>query len=175
MCCAPDATTAYKRLSIGHEVTGYFFNPNIHPFKEYERRKWALEVLSDAWKFKVVYPEYAPEPWFGSVKGLEELPEGSGRCRACIALRLRKSAEFAKKAGFGGFATSLTTSPHKDVPFINEIGKKLGAANGVEYIESAFRKKNGFLESLEYSKELGLYRQNYCGCVFSDSDRMVHV
>lgn len=167
ICCAPDATTAYKRLSESNEVVGYFFNPNIHPKDEYLRRRTALEKLSNLWGFEVIYPPYDPQRWFKTVKGLEDLPEGSKRCQACIAMRLRESAIFAKGNGFDAFATSLTTSPHKDVDFINEIGTKLSNKVGIQYIPSAFRKKNGFLESVNYCKTLGIYRQNYCGCVFS--------
>ncbi len=167
ICCAPDATTAYKRLSREYEVVGYFFNPNIQPLEEYERRKDALEKLSRAWNFNVIYPLYDPQPWFRSVKGLEDLPEGSMRCKACIAFRLRQTALAAKKMGFDAFATSLTTSPHKDVDFINDIGAKIAKHMGVGYVPSIFRKKDGFLESVHYSRELKLYRQNYCGCIFS--------
>ncbi|BBJ28016.1 epoxyqueuosine reductase QueH [Athalassotoga saccharophila] len=167
ICCAPDATTAYKRLSESNEVVGYFFNPNVQPEEEYLRRRAALEKLAKIWNFDVIYPEYDPQRWFKSVKGLEDLPEGSKRCQACIAMRLRQSAIFAKENGFDAFATSLTTSPHKDVKFINEIGIKLSQKVGIGYIPSVFRKQNGFLESVNYCKELGIYRQNYCGCVFS--------
>ncbi len=167
ICCAPDATTAYKRLSKVHEVVGYFFNPNIQPYREYEKRRNALEKLSRAWDFNVIYPDYDPEPWFRSIKGLEELPEGSMRCKACMAFRLKHTAESAKELNFDAFATSLTTSPHKDVEFINDIGAKIAKHVGVEYIPSIFRKKDGFLESVHDSRELGLYRQNYCGCIFS--------
>ncbi len=167
ICCAPDATTAYKRLSGSGDVVGYFFNPNIHPYEEYLKRRQALEKLSDIWNFDVIYPEYDPDPWFKSVRGLEDLPEGSMRCKACIALRLRQSAIFAKENEFDAFATSLTTSPHKDVKFINEMGEKFSKKVGINYIESAFRKENGFLESVNYCKTLGIYRQNYCGCIFS--------
>ncbi len=167
ICCAPDATTAYKRLSDEHEVTGYFFNPNIQPIEEYEKRKGALEKLVRAWSFDVIYPPYDPQPWFRVVRGLEDLPEGSTRCRACIAFRLRRTALATKKLGFDAFATSLTTSPHKDVDFINDFGTRMAKYVGVSYVPSAFRKKDGFLESVRYSRELGLYRQNYCGCIFS--------
>ncbi len=167
ICCAPDATTAYRRLSEFQDVTGYFFNPNIHPLEEYMKRRQALEKLSNLWHFDVVYPPYDPEEWFKVVRGLEDLPEGSMRCRACIAFRLRRSAIFAKENGFDAFATSLTTSPHKNVEFINDTGLKLSKSIGVNYIPSAFRKQNGFLESVRYCKELDIYRQRYCGCVFS--------
>jgi len=167
ICCAPDATTAYKRLSKSDEVVGYFFNPNIHPYEEYLKRRKAVEKLSNLWNFDVIYPEHDPEKWFKSVRSLEDLPEGSMRCKACIALRLRQTAIFAKENDFDAFATSLTTSPHKDVNFINEIGEKLSKKVGTVYIKSAFRKENGFLESVNYCKTLGIYRQNYCGCVFS--------
>jgi predicted adenine nucleotide alpha hydrolase (AANH) superfamily ATPase len=167
ICCAPDATTAYKRLSGAGEVVGYFFNPNVQPYEEYLKRRQALEKLSSIWNFDVFYPPYDPDEWFKTVRGLEDLPEGSMRCKACIAFRLRKSALFAKENGFDAFATSLTTSPHKDVNFINDIGTKLARKIGTTYIQSAFRKENGFLESVNYCKSLGIYRQNYCGCVFS--------
>ncbi len=167
ICCAPDATTAYKRLALHHEVVGYFFNPNIQPRQEYEKRKNALEKLSRAWDFDVIYPDYDPKPWFKSVKGLEKFPEGSIRCKACMAFRLRYTAELAKKLNFDAFATSLTTSPHKDVEFINDIGTRIAKHVGVKYIPSVFRKKDGFLESVRVSRKLGLYRQNYCGCIFS--------
>jgi predicted adenine nucleotide alpha hydrolase (AANH) superfamily ATPase len=167
ICCAPDATTAYERLSQEHEVVGYFFNPNVQPLEEYERRKEAVEKLSKAWNFRVIYPTYDPKAWFKVVRGLEDLPEGDMRCKACIAYRLRETALKAKELGFDAFTTSLTTSPHKDVNFINEIGPKIGKTLGMEYFVSIFRKKDGFLKSVKYSKELGLYRQNYCGCIFS--------
>ncbi len=167
ICCAPDATTAYKRLSVEHEVVGYFFNPNVQPLQEYEKRKKAVEILSKAWNFKVIYPPYEPEKWFKVVRGLENLSEGGMRCRACIAYRLRQTALEAKKLGFDSFTTSLTTSPHKDVNFINDIGEKIAKNVGLKYFTSIFRKKDGFLESVRYSKELNLYRQNYCGCIFS--------
>jgi|UniRef100_A0A7V3REJ3 predicted adenine nucleotide alpha hydrolase (AANH) superfamily ATPase len=167
ICCAPDATTAYIRLSQFHDVSGYFFNPNVQPFDEYSKRREAVEKLSKAWHFEVIYPEYDPARWFKSVRGLETLREGSMRCKACIAFRLKNSAIFAKENGFDAFATSLTTSPHKDVQFINDIGLRLSKSIGVGYIPSTFRKQNGFLESVRYCKALDLYRQNYCGCLFS--------
>lgn len=167
ICCAPDATTAYKRLSQEHKVVGYFFNPNIQPLQEYEKRKEAVEKLSKAWSFEVIYPSYDPKEWFKVVKGLEDLPEGGMRCKACIAYRLRRTALKTKELGFDAFTTSLTTSPHKDVNFINDIGDKIAKSVGVKYLTSIFRKKDGFLESVRYSRELKLYRQNYCGCIFS--------
>ncbi len=167
ICCAPDATTAYKRLVVDHEVKGFFFNPNVQPQEEYEKRKEAVEKLSKAWNFEVVYAPYEPEKWFKTVRGLEEEPEGGIRCKACIAYRLKKTAELAKKMGFDAFTTSLTTSPHKDVEFINFIGPKIAKSFELKYLPCVFRKKNGFLESVRYSQKIGLYRQNYCGCLYS--------
>lgn len=167
ICCAPDATTAYKRLSQSNEVTGYFFNPNVHPYEEYLKRREAVEKLSKLWDFDAFYPKYDPKPWFEIVKGLEDLPEGSERCEKCIAFRMSQSATFAKENGFEAFATSLTTSPHKDVRFINDVGMKIADSLKIKYIQSTFRKANGFLESVNYCKTLGIYRQNYCGCVYS--------
>ncbi len=167
ICCAPDATTAYERLVAEYEVEGFFFNPNVHPREEYEKRKKAVEKLAQAWEIDVLYAPYEPEKWFKVVRGLEREPEGGMRCKACIAYRLKETANVTKKLGFDAFTTALTTSPHKDVEFINSIGPKIAKAFGVKYLPTVFRKKNGFLQSVRYSHELDLYRQNYCGCVYS--------
>ncbi|MDI3472747.1 MAG: epoxyqueuosine reductase [Thermotogaceae bacterium] len=167
VCCAPDGTVAFERLKELGEVWGYFHNPNIHPEEEYLKRLDSFMKLVREWDLNFVESEYNPREWFETVKGFENEPEGGNRCRMCIEFNLDKTAIKAKELGFDAFATSLTTSPHKDLIFINGVGKKIGEKYNLKYIESTFRKKNGFLLSVEYSKKLGLYRQNYCGCVFS--------
>lgn len=167
VCCAPDATIAFERLNELGEVWGFFYNPNIHPKSEYLKRLDSFLRLVKLWDLKFVEAEYDPQKWFKLVKGLESEPEGGERCKICIKNNLEKTATRAKELGFDAFATSLTTSPHKDVNFINKLGIEIGKKYGIKYIESVFRKKNGFLKSVEYSKKLGLYRQNYCGCIYS--------
>ena len=167
VCCAPDATVAFERLKEVGDVWGYFHNPNIHPRKEYLKRIDSFLKLVKKWHLNFVEAEYKPQDWFKAIKGFENEPEGGRRCEICIRYNLEKTAIKAKELGFDAFATSLTTSPHKDVKFINEVGKEIARKYGLKYIESTFRKKNGFLKSVEYSKKLGLYRQNYCGCIFS--------
>ena len=168
VCCAPDGTTAFKRLmEMGYDVWGYFHNPNIHPRTEYEKRLESFLKLVKAWNLKYIDAPYEPQKWFEIVRGLEGEPEGGKRCEVCIYYNLKMTALKAKELGFDYFATSLTNSPHKNLDMINSIGEKVEKETGVKYLKTAFRKKNGFLQSVIYSKELGLYRQNYCGCIFS--------
>ncbi len=170
VCCAPDATVPYLRLKGDYEVVGFFYNPNIDEREEYNRRLDAMKKLSEAWNFPFIEGEYDVESWRKAVKGLEDLPEGDKRCLVCYRLRLEKTAEMAKKLGFDTFATTLTISPHKKADKINAIGRDVSDIYGVEYLESDFKKKDGFKESVRLSKELNLYRQNFCGCSFSRRD-----
>ncbi|HPE68640.1 MAG TPA: epoxyqueuosine reductase QueH [Thermotogota bacterium] len=167
VCCAPDATTAFRRLAARFRIVGFFFNPNIFPKREYELRWASVEVLSQRWMFPVMDGGYAYPSWEKKMRGLEALPENGARCRKCIFLNLEQTAIEAKALGFDAFSTSLTTSPKKDVSWIQSAGEAAGKRIGIPFVFEVFRKKNGFLQSLEDSKVLGLYRQNYCGCQFS--------
>ena len=173
VCCAPDGTTAFKRLmEKGYEVWGYFHNPNIHPKSEYERRLDSFYKLVRMWNLKYVDAPYDPSKWFERVRGLEDEPEGGKRCEVCIRYNLTMTALKAKELGFDCFATSLTNSPHKNLDMINSIGEDVERETGVTYLKTFFRKKDGFLWSVIRSRELGLYRQDYCGCIFSLKEKI---
>ncbi len=168
-CCGPCSSYVLEYLGNFFEITILYYNPNIYPEKEYTRRRDELKrFLKDA-SYSVCFVEedYLPEVYYQTVKGYEESPERGERCFLCYQLRMEKAAEYAKDHHFDYFTTTLSISPHKDASKINEIGEQLEKKYGVSYLYADFKKKNGYLRSLELSKEYHLYRQDYCGCVFS--------
>lgn len=168
VCCAPCATWPYQLLvSQGYKPVFYFYNPNIHPPFEYRRRLQEVIRLSKLWKVALVQEDYQPALWFKKTKGLWDEPEGGERCRICYRMRLEKTCQKAKELGFEIFATTLTVSPHIKVEWVIQEGKALAEKYGLKFLDIIFRKKGGFQKSVEISKKLGLYRQNYCGCIFS--------
>lgn len=167
ICCAPDATVGIERLIEQFHVAGHFYNPNIHPPGEYQRRLAAMEELARALSFPYHEGEYDPEGWFTATRGMEREPEKGRRCAECIRIRLQVTARAAKDGGFDLFAAVLTVSPHKDAALINRLGEEAGRLHGVQYLPTHLNKKGGFGRSVELSRRYGLYRQNYCGCVFS--------
>ncbi|RRD66025.1 epoxyqueuosine reductase QueH [Fretibacterium sp. OH1220_COT-178] len=172
ICCAPDATVPVRELGAeGWEVTGFFYGSNIHPGEEYRRRLDALHVLRDHASFPLIAAPYRPQDWFGRMRGLLEEPEGGARCTACFLLQLEAAAVAARMAGCGHLCSSLTISPHKDVPRILRLGDEVCTRHGLRWDPRVWRKRDGFLRSLKLSGELGLYRQNYCGCLPSLSGR----
>ena len=148
-----------------------FYNPNISPAAEYQKRvdeiKRLISELPAKNKISLIEGRYLPEEFYTSVKGLENEPEGGKRCHVCYELRLHEAAVVAKELGYDYFTTTLSISPLKDADKLNEIGKKLSDEYGISYLYSDFKKKNGYKRSIELSKEYNLYRQNFCGCVFS--------
>ena len=168
VCCAPCSTSVIERLKAetDYKLTLFFSNSNILPVVEYEKRKQTLiDFISKVHpEIEIIFDDYEPREFFDAIKGKESLGEGSTRCVSCIDFRLKKTANLAKEKGFDIFATTLTVSPHKNAKAINEIGKRLEAEIGVAYFESDFKKRNGYLRSLELCKEYGIYRQSYCGC-----------
>lgn len=166
-CCAPCASSCIERVKDNFDLTVYFYNPNVDGEKEYYLRANELVRLCQAQGVKVVVEEYNPKEFFDQVKGLENQPEGGRRCEKCFLLRLKKSADYAKDNGFDYFTTTLTVSPLKNASMINGIGEKIEKEQLVNYLPSDFKKKNGYLRSIELSREYNLYRQNYCGCTFS--------
>ena len=170
-CCAPCSSAVIERLKPDFDVTVFYYNPNISPKQEYEDRKEELVRLIDEMGLstQVTFLEgaYQPEEFFAMAKGLEDLPEGGERCFRCYEMRLRESAKIAKEQGAEYFATTLTISPLKNAQKLNEIGERLAEEYGVKYLPSDFKKKNGYKRSVELSAQYELYRQNYCGCVFS--------
>lgn len=152
---------------IGYDVTVYFYNPNIYPESEYEKRLKAQKKICEHFEVKLVTDIYEPEKYFDYVKGLENEPERGLRCDKCFELRLLKTAEYAKSVGADAFTTSIVISPHKNFQKVSKIGEKIAKDVGLEYLAIDFKKKDGFLKTNKISKELNLYRQNYCGCKFS--------
>ncbi|MBO8160337.1 MAG: epoxyqueuosine reductase QueH [Thermosipho sp. (in: Bacteria)] len=165
VCCAPDLVPAYFHLSSIKNI--YFYNPNIYPEKEFNKRFEEVKKLAFKWNLKVVNSDYEPNIFYEYVKGLEDLGENSQRCEKCIYLRLKKTAIKAKEIGENSFATTLTASPRKILKQINNIGKIVEKETGIKYIETYFRKGNEYQKALKFIKENSIYRQDYCGCIFS--------
>lgn len=170
-CCAPCSSYVIEYLSQYFQITVFYYNPNIS--KEEEYRKRVAEQKRFIREFPAKYPvdflegDYEPKEFFQTVKGYEQCSEGGERCFLCYEMRLKKTAQEALKGAFDYFTTTLTISPLKLSVKLNEIGLKLEAEYGVSYLLSDFKKREGYKRSIELSKEYGLYRQNYCGCVYS--------
>lgn len=200
-CCAPCSSYVLEYLSCYFKITVLYYNPNIYPEEEYWKRveeqkrfirqfseqvsKGRKEEETADWpaggvgtKFTPMFHpigfvegSFEPHRFYGLVKGLEDVPEGGERCFCCYELRLREAAEFAKRLGMDYFTTTLSISPLKNAERLNEIGERLAGEYGVSYLCSDFKKKDGYKRSVELSKEYGMYRQDYCGCVFSKQER----
>ena len=168
-CCAPCSSHCLSVLAPLAKVTVLYFNPNIFPAEEYEKRKSEqMRFIKEAYpQVKVCDCDYDHTLFLAAVKGLEGEKEGGARCTECFRLRLTAAAREAKTLGCDMFATTLTVSPHKNAPLINEIGREIQAREGVEFLPSDFKKKEGYKHSILLSRRYSLYRQNYCGCEFS--------
>lgn len=168
-CCAPCSSHTLLFLYRHFDITVYFCNPNIAPEEEYLYRKSELKRLISelGLEVTVIDEDYDPAPFYELAKGLEDQPERGERCRKCIAYRLRRTGEMARRNGCDYFTTTLTISPHKDCEYINECGRATAEECGVAYLFSDFKKHDGYKHSIELSRQYGLYRQNYCGCVYS--------
>ncbi|MDF2538370.1 MAG: hypothetical protein K0S76_1391 [Herbinix sp.] len=176
-CCAPCSSYVLEYLSNYFEITVYYYNPNIYPEEEYSRRmeeqRNLIEAMPHKNPVKFVPGEYEPSDYYNATKGLETAPEGGERCFICYDMRLREAAKLAKDMGFEYFTTTLSISPYKNVEKLNKIGNQRADELGLKYLPSDFKKKNGYKRSIELSKEYGLYRQDYCGCVYSMREREV--
>ncbi len=174
-CCAPCSSYVLEYLSRYFEITVYFYNPNIYPPAEYVSRvKEQERFIKDMEFLHPVTLEtgvYEPDEFYRITRGLEQEPEGGSRCERCYRLRLQEAAKVAQASRFDYFTTTLSISPLKDADKLNEIGGKLAKEYRVPYLFSDFKKKNGYKRSVELSQEHGLYRQDYCGCVYSQRER----
>lgn len=183
-CCAPCSSYVLEYLRSFFRITVFYYNPNITEGNEYlkrvaEQKRLIAEFnrqlesgeVSEAYPIDVMEGDYERTLFFDSVKGLEHCKEGGERCFVCYELRLRETARQARKIGADFFTTTLTISPMKNAVKLNEIGERLSKEYGVPFLPSDFKKKNGYKRSIELSKEYDLYRQNYCGCVFSRMER----
>ena len=167
-CCAICSGYPVSYLKdAGYSVIVYFYNPNIYPDSEYQKRLEAEKTLCNHFGVELVEGEYKPEEYYDFVKGFEQEPEKGARCDKCFELRLRKTAQFAIKHGISNFTTSIVISPHKNFQKLSLIGNKIAEEYNLNYVDIDFKKKDGFLKTNKISKELGLYRQNYCGCKFA--------
>ena len=170
-CCAPCSSYVLEYLSPYFFITDFYYNPNIAPADEYRKRVSEMQRLIREMPLPhpVEFEEgvYDPDRFYEMAKGKEDIPEGGERCFACFEMRLREAAQEALRLHMDYFTTSLSISPLKDAQKLNEIGIRLGEEYGIPYLVSDFKKKNGFRRSTELSREYHLYRQNYCGCVYS--------
>lgn len=164
--CAPCASAVIEKLENDYNLTLFFSNSNIMPKQEYDKRLSELfrYITFTKKNIPIIVGEYDNNEFLECVKGLENESEGGSRCAVCFAYRLEKTAKMAKQYGFDLFASTLTVSPHKNSEMINNIGTGLQKKYGIEYLVSDFKKNNGYLRSIQISKEFNIYRQNYCGC-----------
>jgi predicted adenine nucleotide alpha hydrolase (AANH) superfamily ATPase len=175
-CCGPCSTSVIERLSGDYNISVFFYNPNITDRAEYDKRRQTQlkfiedynQKVDDENKIAFLEVAYDAEEFYKVVKGYEQEPEGGKRCTECFKLRVEKTAEMAKLSGFEKFATTLTVSPHKNYHLISKIGLDLSLKYGLSFLDIDFKKMAGYQRSVELSKKYGLYRQNYCGCSFSE-------
>lgn len=168
-CCAPCSSSCLELLQRHFDITVYYYNPNIDTAEEFEKRASDQRRLISEMGSGISFIEekYDTTEFIESVYGYEDLPEGGERCKICIKIRMEKAASFAVGKGFNFFTTTLSVSPLKDAEFINQTGAELAKKYGVPFLFSDFKKRGGYIRGIELSREFKLYRQNYCGCIFS--------
>lgn len=173
-CCAPCSSYVLEYLSQYFKITIFYYNPNISPEEEYKKRveeqKRLISQLPTKNPVSFIEGEYIPQDFYNMAKGMEDLKEGGERCFKCYRLRLEKTAKLAKSKGFDYFTTTLSISPYKNAPKLNEIAEELSEIYSVKNLPADFKKKEGYKRSIQLSSEYNLYRQNYCGCVYSKRD-----
>ncbi len=174
-CCAPCSSYCLEYLSDFFSITVFYYNPNIYPDEEYykrvEEQKKFIELFPAKNKISFTEGSFDKDKFYQTVKGMENLPESGLRCFACYELRLREACEYAKKGNFDYFTTTLSISPLKNADKLNEIGERLADEYSIKYLPSDFKKKNGYKRSVEISRRYGMYRQDYCGCIYSKLER----
>ena len=170
-CCAPCSSAVLEQLTPYFDITILYYNPNTYPEIEFEKRYLEFEKLDG---FQMMKVNYNHEEFLAVSQGLEDVDEGGVRCYKCYELRLQKTATLANEIGFDYFSTTLSISPHKNSKWINEIGLSLDKENGSRFLYSDFKKKEGYKRSIQISKNMGLYRQDYCGCEYSLRDKNTH-
>jgi hypothetical protein len=165
VCCGVClAGTAETLLAEGHNITGYYFNPNNAPLAEYEKRLAAARTIAGIMNFPVIAVQYNPEPWRKATDGMAEEPEGGRRCEICFRMRLQAAYDYFGENDFDVFTTTLTIGPRKSAEVINRIGKEIG---GEKFLTRDFKKNGGAQRAVQLAKQYNIYRQNYCGCVYS--------
>lgn len=170
-CCAPCVSYVYELFADGHDITVFYYNPNIMPRPEYDKRLSELERFSSLKGFFLIVGEYNVREWVRRVRKYRFSGERSQRCWECYRMRLEESFKKAAELGIAAVTTSLSISPHKDAAMINLIGKELERMHGIRFIEGDFKKEDGYRKSAVLSRVHGFYRQNYCGCIYSKLER----
>lgn len=174
-CCAPCSSAVLETISKYFDITILYYNPNITSIEEFDKRYLEIKKFTRKIDFKndvdILNVNYDNQEFFDAVKGLEHEKEGGLRCFTCYKLRMKKTALMAKELGFDYFTTTLSISPYKNANYINEIGESLEKEIGIKYLYADFKKNNGYKRSIELSKKYNLYRQDYCGCIFSKIER----
>ena len=174
-CCAPCSSAVLEYLSQYFAITLLYYNPNTAPLEEYQKREAELRRLVSQMKFthpvELLPCQYDGQAFVQAARGLEGEPEGGKRCEACFRLRLRYAAQEAARLRFDYYTTTLSISPMKNAPLLNQLGEEIGREFGVAHLPSDFKKKDGYKRSVQLSKEYDLYRQDYCGCAFSKAQR----
>jgi predicted adenine nucleotide alpha hydrolase (AANH) superfamily ATPase len=166
-CCGICGAWIPEKLSCDFNVTIFYYNPNIHPVEEYEKRREAVHQMSEVLKIPMIEDEYNPRVWFEKVRGQALEHEGGARCLVCFEMRLRRTAEEAKRLGFDYFASTLTVGRFKPAAIINPIGERIATEVGIKFLAGDFKKQGGEAESQKRGKACGIYHQNYCGCIYS--------
>lgn len=173
-CCGPCSSAVIERIEPFFNLTVLYYNPNIDTATEYKKRSdEQIELIKNLkleQRVSVRVLDYNPDDFYNAVEGFEDLPEGSSRCIRCFKLRLERTAIIAKKENFDYFTTTLSISPHKNSQILNKLGEYISKKYGVNYLFSDFKKKNGFKRSIELSNKFNMYRQDYCGCIFSKKE-----
>ena len=171
VCCAPCFSHPHEILNHEYDITVFYTNSNIHPHHEYERRFSELNRFAGIVNIPLIGDDYNPREWFSFTKAYRFMGERSERCRACFKYRLGRTFSFAKKNNYQLVGTVLSVSPHKDSLMINSVGRELSGEYNIPFMESDFKKRNGFAHSMELSRRYGFYRQDYCGCIWSRVER----
>jgi predicted adenine nucleotide alpha hydrolase (AANH) superfamily ATPase len=170
ICCAPDEAWVVKNLKETFDLHCFFCNPNITPIEEYNLRCKEASTVAEIYKVKFSTDQYTPSAWEETIQEVAHTSEGGERCKRCFFLRLKRTAEFGSAMGYRDFTTVMSVSPHKNITIINEIGMLVAKEYNITYHCFDFKKNDGFRKSVLLSKELGLYRQDYCGCRLSKSE-----
>ncbi|MBI5755101.1 epoxyqueuosine reductase QueH [Candidatus Peregrinibacteria bacterium] len=169
VCCGPDASIPFLDLRDQYDILAFWYDPNIHPEAEYWKRLRAFREVAERENITFLEGAYEPDVFFRLVQGHEHEPEKGSRCTICYSFRMKRAVEVAVENGCSAWTTSLNISPHKNFETLTAIGTALAAQHGIPYLAIPFFKKNGFARSVAYCKEYGIYRQKYCGCVYSET------
>lgn len=175
ICCATCSLPVMQKLQADFAVSGFFYNPNIQPSREFEFRRLELAKIAEKSAWPIVWPAHDMPEWFAAVRGLEREPERGGRCLVCFRFRLEKTFRHASEHGFAWVASTLSISPHKVTAQINGQGTALAQKYGIAFLAENFKKNNGFLAACRQAEALGVKHQDYCGCVYSKAERLLRL